>query len=317
MSVPSLPSLPSLGLSALGERHTRWLPAPPGVLPPPRSDVPLLAVAHGTSDAAGLATLDALLERVRFLRPGVETTLSFVSVAGPTPQQALAGLLADGAREVAVLPLLLGQGYHARHDIPKALQAAAGLPGGEELRVYCAPALGPDPLLATVLADRLAQVGGPVFGTQIVLAAAGSADRRSNTDAVAMAGLLAERLGMPVRTAYVTSAQPSVSDLLVRLARRGRPIAVATYLLSSGEFSRRVADSATLAALDSEHPRTLRVGAPLGAHDLVARLVLRRYDAALSLPPVVPAAESAAPAVAPVAPVAPSSQVPVVPSPLD
>jgi len=284
----SLPTL-GLGLSAFGERRAGWLPAPPGVLPPPRSDVPLLAVAHGTSDAAGLATLDALLERVRFLRPGVETTVAFVSVADPTPQQALAGLLADGAREVVVLPLLLGQGYHVRHDIPKAIRAATDLPGGEVLSVYRAPALGPDPLLATVLADRLAEVGGPVFGTQIVLAAAGSSDRRANADAVAMSGMLAERLGMPVRTAYVTGAQPSVSELLGRLARRGRPIAVATYLLSSGEFSRRVADSATLAALDADHPRTLRVGAPLGAHDLVARLVLRRYDAALAKPPTTTA----------------------------
>jgi sirohydrochlorin ferrochelatase len=278
-------SLPTLGLTAFGDRRTRWLPAPPGVLPPPRSDVPMLAIAHGTSDAAGLATLEALLERVRFLRPGVETSLAFVSVADPTPQQALADLLAEGATEVVVLPLLLGHGYHVRHDIPRAVRSAMELPGGEALRVYTAPPLGPDPLLAPVLADRLAQVGGPVFGTQIVLAAAGSADRRANADAVAMAGLLAERLGMPVRTAYVTSAQPSISELLGRLARRGRPIAVATYLLSSGEFSRRVADSATLAALDADHPRTLRVGAPLGAHDMVARLVLRRYDTALAKPP--------------------------------
>ncbi len=276
-----------MSLPALGDRRTGWLPAPPGVLPPPRSDVPILAVAHGTSDAAGLACLDALLERVRFLRPGVETDIAFVSVAEPTPGQALAALLAQGVTEVVVLPLLLGSGYHLRHDIPEAVRTARDLPGGEALTVYTAPALGPDPLLASVLADRLAQAGGPMFGTQIVLAAAGSADRRANADAVAMSSLLAERLGMPVRTAYVASAQPSVSELLGHLARRGRPIAVATYLLSSGEFSRRIADSATLAALDADHPRTLRVGAPLGAHDLVARLVLRRYDAALAEPPII------------------------------
>jgi sirohydrochlorin ferrochelatase len=280
-------SLPALGLSALGDRRAGWLPAPPGVLPPPRSDVPILAVAHGTSDAAGLASLDALLERVRFLRPGVETNIAFVSVASPTPAQALAALLAEGVTEVVVLPLLLGNGYHLRHDIPDAVRGAKDLPGGATLKVYTGPALGPDPLLAAVLADRLAEAGGPIFGTQIVLAAAGSADRRANADAVAMSGLLAERLGMPVRTAYVATAEPSVSELLGRLARRGRPISVATYLLSSGEFSRRIADSATLAALDAEQPRTLRIGAPLGAHDLVARLVLRRYDMALTKPPIM------------------------------
>ena len=279
-------SVPVLGLSPFGDRRPAWLPAPPGVLPPPRADVPLLAVAHGTSDPEGLTTLDALLERVRFLRPGVETSLSFVSVARPRVDEELVRLAAEGVTELVVLPLLLGAGYHVRHDIPKALRSLAQQPGGQAVKIYPAPALGPDPLLASVLQDRLAMARGTVFGTQIVLAAAGSADRRANADAVSMAGLLAERLGMPVRTGYVTTAEPDITTLLSRLARRGRPVAVATYLLSSGEFSRRIRDGATLAALGTDHPLRMSVSQPLGAHDQVARLVLRRYDTALAGSPL-------------------------------
>lgn len=278
-------SVPVLGLSSFREPRPAWLPAPPGALPPPRADVPLLAVAHGTNDPAGLETLDALLERVRFLRPGVETSLAFVSVARPRVDEELARLLAEGVTEVVVLPLLLGSGYHVRHDIPRALRQVAAGPPGRAATIYQAAALGPDPLLAAAMQDRLCAARGTVFGTQVVLAAAGSADRRANADAVAMAGLLAERLGMPVRTGYVATAEPNISALLARLARRGRPVAVATYLLSSGEFSRRIRDSATLAALETENPRRMTVSAPLGAHDQVARLVLRRYDAALAGPP--------------------------------
>lgn len=277
---------PVLGLTAYGDRRPAWLPTPPGVLPPPRADVPLLAVAHGTNDPQGLETLDALLERVRFLRPGVETSLSFVSVTRPRVDEELIRLLAEGVTELVVLPLLLGAGYHVRHDIPQALRTAAQQPGGSDAKIYPAAPLGPDPLLAAVLQDRLSAVHGTMFGTQIVLAAAGSADRTANTDAVAMSGLLAERLGMPVRTAYVSTAEPDIATLLSRLARRGRPIAVATYLLASGEFTRRVSDSATLAALGADNPRRLCVSQPLGAHDQVARLVLRRYDAALAAPPL-------------------------------
>jgi sirohydrochlorin ferrochelatase len=61
---------------------------------------------------------------------------------------------------------------------------------------------------------------------------------------------------------------------------------VATYLLASGEFSRRISDSATLATLGTDHPSRMCVSDPLGAHDQVARLVLRRYDAALAAPPL-------------------------------
>jgi sirohydrochlorin ferrochelatase len=279
--------VPMLGLTVYGDRRPAWLPAPPGVLPPPRADVPLLAVAHGTNDPEGLETLEALLERVRFLRPGVETSLSFVSVARPRVAEQLIQLFAEGVTELVVLPLLLGAGYHVRHDIPEALRTATRRAGGDAAKIYQAAPLGPDPLLAAAMHDRLSAVrGGTMFGTQVVLAAAGSADRDANAAAVAMAGMLAERLGMPVRTGFVSTAEPDIATLLSRLAHRGRPIAVATYLLSSGEFSRRVSDSATLAALGADHPRSISVSQPLGAHDQVARLVLRRYDAALAAPPL-------------------------------
>ena len=285
---------PVLSLTAYGDHRPAPIPVPPGVLPPPRADVPLLAVAHGTSDPQGIATLEALLERVRFLRPGVETSLSFVSVARPRVADELIRLLAEGVTEVVVLPLLLGSGYHVRHDIPEALRTAArqtDVTGntanpGNPVNIYPAAPLGPDPLLAAAMHDRLSAAHGTVFGMQIVLAAAGSADHTANAAAVAMAGLLAERLGMPVRTGYVSTADPDISTLLNRLARRGRPIAVATYLLSSGEFSRRIEESATLAALAADQPPRIRVSQPLGAHDQVARLVLRRYDAALAAPPL-------------------------------
>ncbi len=279
-------TVPVLDFFEYGGHRPAWLPAPPGVLPPPRADVPLLAVAHGTNDPRGLETLDALLERVRFLRPGVETSLSFVSVARPRVAEQLVRLFAEGVTELVILPLLLGTGYHVRHDIPEALRTAARQPGGNAARIYPAAPLGPDPLLAAVLQDRLAAAHGTVFGTQVVLAAAGSADRAANADAVTMAGMLAERLGMPVRTGYVTTAEPDITALLARLARRGRPVAVATYLLASGEFSRRISDSATLAALGADTPSRMCVSEPLGAHDQVARLVLRRYDAALAAPPL-------------------------------
>jgi sirohydrochlorin ferrochelatase len=262
----------------------------PTYLPPARDDVPAVVVGHGTTRLEGLLTLDALVERVRFLRPGLEVTLSFVSKAAPRPEAVLRELAARGVREAVVLPLFLGSGYHVQHDIPSAVQAAAksaamaggpGQDGARQLRVHIARAVGPDPMLAQVLAERLGAVCGRLFGTEVVLAAAGSHDQRATADAVAMAGLLAERLGMPVRTAFLTATEPSVSVLLARLARRGRPVAVATYLLAEGGYTQRLHDIAALAALEPGAVRTPRVAAPIGSHDLVARVLLRRYDQAL------------------------------------
>ncbi len=262
----------------------------PTVLPPARDDVPAVVVAHGTAQLEGLVMLDALLERVRFLRPGLKVRLSFVSRAEPRPDAALREIAAAGAKEAVVLPLFLGSGYHVRHDIPTAVREAtrsAAIVGGPmldrsgRLRVHVARALGPDPMLAQVLAERLGAVCGRLFGTEVVLAAAGSLDERAAGDAVAMAGLLAERLGMPVRTAFLTAAEPTVSALLARLCRRGRPVAVATYLVAEGGYTQRLRDTAALAGLEPGAVRTPRVAAPLGSHDLVARLLLRRYDQVL------------------------------------
>ncbi|MBR7836048.1 sirohydrochlorin chelatase [Actinospica durhamensis] len=266
----------------------------PTVLPPARDDVPAVVVAHGTAHLEGLLMIDALLERVRFLRPGLPVRLSFVSKAEPRPDVVLRELAATGAKEVVVLPLFLGSGYHVRHDIPTAVREAtktsaltsaiAGAPAQDRagrLRVHVARALGPDPMLAQVLAERLGAVCGRLFGTEVVLAAAGSLDQRATADAVAMAGLLAERLGMPVRTAFLTAAEPSTAALLTRLSRRGRPVAVATYLLAEGGYTQRLRDTAALAGLEPGAVRTPRVAAPLGSHDVIARLLLRRYDQTL------------------------------------
>ena len=250
--------------------------AAPVFLPPARDDVPAVLVAHGTAHLPGLHTLDALVDRIRFLRPGLDLSLGFVSTAEPRPARLLAGLAERGAGQAVVLPLFLGSGFHVGHDIPEAVRSAAGL------RVHTARPLGPDPMLAQALADRLAAVTGRVFGTQVVLAAAGSHSRRANADAFVMAGLLSERLGMQVRTAFLTAAEPSAAAVLTRLCRRGRPVAVATYLIAEGGYTRRLQDIAALAGLEPDAIRSPRVAGPLGAHELVARLLLRRYDQALS-----------------------------------
>lgn len=251
--------------------------AVPAMLPPARDDVPVVAVAHGTTHLPGLTTLDAIMDRVRFLRPGLRASLSFVSSATPPPIEVLADLAGRGEKEAVVLPLFLSTGYHVRHDIAEAVRGVES----RGFRVHTARALGPDPMLAHVLSDRLAAVTGRVFGTEVVLAAAGSNDRRANADAVVMAGLLAERLGMPVRTAYLSATEPTIESVLTRLSRRGRPVAVASYLLAEGGYTQRLGDIAALAGLEQDAVRTPRVAGPLGAHELVARLLVRRYDQAL------------------------------------
>ncbi|MFC5664183.1 sirohydrochlorin chelatase [Kitasatospora misakiensis] len=257
------PFVPGSGASGPDAPRT---PRPPRSAAPrahaPRSPV-LLAVAHGSRSAAGVAASHALLRRVRALRPGLDVRCCFLDLARPSLPEALAAL--DG-REAVLVPLLLAGGYHLRVDLPEAL-ATAGL-----THLPLARALGPHPLLAAALADRLAAAGRPAGAGPVVLAAAGSSDPAANADTTRMAELLADRLadGRPVVPAYLSAARPSPQEAVAALHAAGhRGVAVATHLLAPGFFADRAA--ATPAHWTS---------APLGTHDALARLVAHRYDEA-------------------------------------
>ncbi|MER8186566.1 CbiX/SirB N-terminal domain-containing protein [Kitasatospora sp. NPDC094015] len=223
----------------------------------------LVLVAHGSRDRTAAAEVGRLAAMVAAARPELDVRQAHLGLNAPLLPEVLAGL----AGPAVLVPLLLGRGHHVNVDLPAALAAASHLDG------VVAPPLGPDPLLADLLAHRLAQAGvGPGAGP-VVLAAAGSRDGRAALDTEAQAALLAARLGVPVRPGYVTGAGPRVAETAARLAREhGGPVAVAAYFTAPGEFARIAAD-----AWDGP------AAAPLGAHPLLVRLVLARWTAAARL----------------------------------
>ncbi|MFF0739619.1 sirohydrochlorin chelatase [Streptomyces sp. NPDC004111] len=280
--------------------------------PPAR---PLLAVAHGTRDPAGTATTEALVDLVREFRPGLTVRLAYVDVARPSLAEVLAGLCG----EVVLVPLLLGTGFHIKVDIPAALADAP------QVRARVAGALGPDPLLAHALADRLAQCRAPASGP-VVLASAGSSDPRSQEDTATMAALLGAHLGRPTVPSYLCGGSPTPAEAVAALRAEGhREVTVSTYLMTPGHFARRAATAASTApgtgapspgtgggpvpSLENTRPATgagpggtegtesqvfakSAAAPPLGAHEAVARLVLTRYDEANAAPIMRPSSLS-------------------------
>jgi sirohydrochlorin ferrochelatase len=237
-----------------GRERTAGLPGGPA----------LVAVGHGSRDPRAAATVRELLAAVRLLRPGLDVRLGHIELSPPLLADTLAGPF--GPQGAVLVPLLLGRGYHVRHDLPGALAAAPGVRG-----TVAAP-LGPHPLLAAALHDRLTEAGWDARGEAVVLAAAGSRDPDSARDAEATAALLAARLGVPVVPGYVSAAAPTVPQAVASLAARGlRRIAVASYFTAPGRFATQAAAASPWIA---SHP--------LGAHPALAALVLTRYTAALA-----------------------------------
>jgi sirohydrochlorin ferrochelatase len=234
----------------------------------------LVAVAHGTRDGRDVPAVEALLARVRALRPGLTVRPAYIQFTAPLAADALVG-----AGAAVAVPLLLSPGYHVRVDLPEAAAAAGSLAG----RVFpLAPVLGPDPLLTRALLGRLAAAGWAA-GTPIVLAAAGSSDPLAVGAVRLAAAALSSAAGVPVVAGFASAAQPSIAEAVGQLRAGGAGrVAVASYLIAAGHFH----DLALASGADA-------VGGPLADHPALAQLVLDRYDqvSGMTHGPAVVAAE--------------------------
>ncbi|MEX5296961.1 CbiX/SirB N-terminal domain-containing protein [Kocuria sp. CPCC 205268] len=225
------------------------------------ADAPvLLACAHGTRSPAGRTAVQRLVDAVAVELPDVEVVPTWVDVQTPdlaerTEQYA--------GRPAVVVPLLLSAGYHVYVDVAEAVAA-------DDLHRVSA-ALGPDRALARLLARRVHEActaAGAPLGEHdaVVLATAGSSDRRAVADCATVAEQLAEELGHPVTVSYLAAARPrvaeAVADARAGLAAEGR-VVVANYLLAPGYFldlSRKAGadvDTEPLAVPEGEVPPEL------------------------------------------------------------
>ena len=237
----------------------------------------LVAVAHGSRDPRSAATVAALMDRVRVLRPDLDVRLAFLDLCAPR----LEAVLATVSRAV-VVPLLLSRAFHAHVDVPDAVARAVANRG--ELDVAVSDVLGPDPRLEVAALSRLAAAGvapdDPEIG--VVLAAAGSQQDAPNAAVATVARSWAARTRWRVVPAFACATRPSVPAAIASLQASGtRRIAVTSWFLAPGLLP----DKVTRLARDAD-PRVL-LAAPLGPDDAIASLIAHRYAAYQALVPGV------------------------------
>lgn len=203
----------------------------------------VVACSHGTRSVAGRTAIGHLVAGLRtaLAASGTPVRAAFVDVQPPAVERVLelTGPGHPGA-EVRVLPLLLSAGYHVGHDLAAAV---AGRPG-----VRLAPALGPDPAIVELLADRLDQAlarsgalgrSGSALapGDAVTMVSAGSSDAGARADCETTARLLAERLDHPVAVSWLSAAEPRLADWVAGQRAAGRRTVVLTHLLAPGFFA--------------------------------------------------------------------------------
>ncbi|HCA88700.1 MAG TPA: cobalamin biosynthesis protein CbiX [Streptomyces sp.] len=242
----------------------------------------LLVVAHGSRDPRHAATVTALAERVRSLRPGLRVETGFLDFCAPSVPRLLDRLAAEGVREVIALPLLLTRAFHAKSDIPGVLrEARSRLP---QLRIEQADVLGPSPLLTTALEQRLYEAGirpGDRASTGVVLASAGSSDPEAIAVIAAIAREWRHTGWCAVRPAFASASFPRTADAVRALRADGvRRVAVAPYVIAPGRLPDRIAAGAREAGADI-------LAGVLGPAPELARLLLARYDESRTARPLM------------------------------
>jgi len=81
-------------------------------------------LAHGSRDPQWPAAIQAVATRIRQLDPAALVRCAYLESAQPDLITAIGELIAEGAQTIAVWPMFLGLGYHARADLPRLIAAA-------------------------------------------------------------------------------------------------------------------------------------------------------------------------------------------------
>jgi sirohydrochlorin ferrochelatase len=231
----------------------------------------LVLTAHGSKDPRSAANARAVAARLRRMRPGLDVRVAFCEQNAPNLIDVLTGL--PDCHQAVVTPLLLASAYHARLDIPKQIARAAAH------GVRQADVLGQDDRLVSVLRKRLADLGVSPLDHElgVLVVAIGSSNSAVNARTAQVASKLAAGTRWAGATmAFATRPEPSVAEAANRLRRRrgARRLVIAPWFLAPG----RITDRVWTYARDNGIP----MAPPLGAHRLVAEIVLDRYDQALA-----------------------------------
>jgi sirohydrochlorin cobaltochelatase len=111
----------------------------------------LLLLAHGARDSHWRKPFEALADRVRSRRAGLEVRLAFLEIMEPDIGAAGAELVAAGCDTLVVIPVFLGEGGHVRRDVPVLVDRLRQ--SHPDVRIFQSNAAGEDGRVLDALAS--------------------------------------------------------------------------------------------------------------------------------------------------------------------
>jgi cobalt transport protein ATP-binding subunit len=242
----------------------------------------LVLLGHGSRDADGVDEYWTLAGALKSSAPDLLVGCGFVELAEPGVDEAIDKVVAAGAHEVVVVPLVLLAAGHLKNDGPASL-ARARL-RHPTVHFHLARDLGIEPTMLAIAEERIRTAAGDADPEKlgVALIGRGSSDPDACSDLWKVGRLLADSRGLgTIEPGFVSVARPDVTEAMERCRLLGATtIVVSPFFLFTGLLVQRIHDQAAVWAAD--HPEvTVRGGPHLGPDPRLARLILERYREAL------------------------------------
>jgi cobalt/nickel transport system ATP-binding protein len=242
----------------------------------------MVLLGHGSRDADGVDEYWQLAEAVKNSAPDMRIGCGFVELAEPGVDEAIDRLVADGAHDVVVVPLVLLAAGHLKNDGPAAMARARQRHPSVHFRL--ARDLGIEPTILSIAEERIRDAAGDADPEKlgVALIGRGSSDPDACSDLWKVGRLLADRRGLgTIEPGFVSVAHPNVAEAMERCRLLGATtIVVSPFFLFTGMLVPRIHQQAGEWA--TKHPEvTVKGGGHLGPDPRLVRIILERYREAL------------------------------------
>lgn len=111
----------------------------------------IVLFAHGSRDPLWRAPVEAVAARIASDHPSLGVACAYLELCQPTLADAAAQLMAQGATQIAIVPMFLGTGKHAREDLPVLVTSLRAAHPHVLFKVQ--GAIGEDPRMTALMAQ--------------------------------------------------------------------------------------------------------------------------------------------------------------------
>lgn len=232
----------------------------------------IVLVAMGDDDPSVGQAFTSITEQLRHARPDLVVALGLLGVGTPSVMDSVSRLAAEGATEIALVPLDLVSAADHSPVVAEAQEVVQAASAGVNVRI--ARPIGPATELLNILDSRVRQAlhrANAVEVDALVLAAPEGGDVRGASLLARRARQWSAHHKLPVQLAVTDATGRATAAAIASLRAQGRRhIAVGSMFLTQGPTFR------------AHHAAALRSGAiavtdPIGADPRMVELILARY----------------------------------------